>query len=82
MKQRRGHVHGAGGGAGTRRRRMRQSTGMVRPASAAGGERSTGRLSGELTFFAYEDAFEPALLDPFEEANPDLERQHGGVLER
>ena len=27
-------------------------------------------LSGDLTFFAYEDAFEPALLDPFEEANP------------
>ena len=41
-------------------------------ASAAGGEQSTGPVSGDLTFFAYEDAFEPDLLDPFEAANPDL----------
>ena len=41
-------------------------------ASAAGGDQSTGPVSGDLTFFAYEDAFEPDLLDPFEAANPDL----------
>jgi spermidine/putrescine transport system substrate-binding protein len=37
------------------------------------GDASTGGPpSGSLTFFAYEDAFEPELLDPFEAANPDL----------
>jgi spermidine/putrescine transport system substrate-binding protein len=39
------------------------------PAGAGG----TGPLSGTLTFFAYEDAFEPDLLSPFEEANPDVD---------
>ena len=34
---------------------------------------SPGPLSGSLTFFAYEDAFEPDLLDPFEQANPELD---------
>ncbi|MEX0983489.1 MAG: extracellular solute-binding protein [Actinomycetota bacterium] len=33
---------------------------------------SEAPLTGDLTFFAYEDAFEPALLDPFEAANPDV----------
>jgi spermidine/putrescine-binding protein len=39
-----------------------------------GGDGTTeaGAISGSLTFFAYEDAFEPELLDPFEEANPDV----------
>ena len=32
-----------------------------------------GEVAGSLTFFAYEDAFEPELLNPFEEANPDVE---------
>jgi spermidine/putrescine transport system substrate-binding protein len=36
----------------------------------SGGDGEPHALSGELTFFAYEDAFEPALLDPFESANP------------
>jgi spermidine/putrescine transport system substrate-binding protein len=30
------------------------------------------QLSGTVTFFAYEDAFDPRLLGPFEEANPEL----------
>ncbi len=30
------------------------------------------RLTGTVTFFAYEDAFDPHLLGPFEDANPDL----------
>lgn len=34
---------------------------------------SAAPLSGDLTFFAYEDAFEPALLDPSEEANPEVD---------
>ncbi len=38
--------------------------------TAEGTETSAAPLSGDLTFFAYEDAFEPALLDPFESANP------------
>lgn len=42
------------------------------PAGGEGGA-SAGPVSGSLTFFAYEDAFEPALLDPFEQANPDLD---------
>jgi spermidine/putrescine-binding protein len=33
----------------------------------------TGPVTGSLTFFAYEDAFEPALLTPFEDANPGLD---------
>jgi spermidine/putrescine transport system substrate-binding protein len=41
------------------------------PTTGTGG--STGPVSGSLTFFAYEDAFEPALLDPFEEANPEVD---------
>ncbi|GIU99597.1 MAG: spermidine/putrescine ABC transporter [Actinomycetota bacterium] len=32
----------------------------------------TAELTGTVTFFAYEDAFDPHLLGPFEEANPDL----------
>ena len=51
-------------------------------ASAAGGEQSTGPVSGDLTFFAYEDAFEPDLLDPFEAANPDLNVRNRCLLER
>jgi spermidine/putrescine transport system substrate-binding protein len=45
------------------------------PEGSTGGPTSPGEgpLSGSLTFFAYEDAFEPDLLDPFEEANPDLD---------
>jgi spermidine/putrescine transport system substrate-binding protein len=40
---------------------------------AAGTARTaTARLSGTVTFFAYEDAFDPRLLRPFEEANPGL----------
>jgi spermidine/putrescine transport system substrate-binding protein len=38
-----------------------------------GGTDATGPVTGSLTFFAYEDAFEPELLDPFEEANPDVD---------
>jgi spermidine/putrescine transport system substrate-binding protein len=37
------------------------------------GPGTTGPVTGSLTFFAYEDAFEPDLLDPFEAANPDLD---------
>jgi spermidine/putrescine-binding protein len=42
---------------------------------STGGSTSAGAgpLSGSLTFFAYEDAFEPDLLNPFEQANPDLD---------
>jgi spermidine/putrescine transport system substrate-binding protein len=40
---------------------------------AGGGATGTQELSGSLTFFGYEDAFEPALLEPFEQANPDLD---------
>jgi spermidine/putrescine-binding protein len=42
--------------------------------SSGGTATSSGstRLSGTLTFFAYEDAFDPHLLGPFEKANPDL----------
>ena len=40
---------------------------------ADGSAASAAPLSGDLTFFAYEDAFEPALLDPFEEANPEVD---------
>jgi spermidine/putrescine transport system substrate-binding protein len=42
--------------------------GADKGAGAGGG--APGELSGDLTFFAYEDAFEPALLNPFETANP------------
>jgi len=41
--------------------------------SSPGAGASAGPVSGSLTFFAYEDAFEPALLDPFEQANPDVD---------
>lgn len=40
-------------------------------APPAGAQATTGQ-EGSLTFFAYEDAFEPELLDPFRESNPDL----------
>ena len=40
--------------------------------TGTGTDTTTAPLSGELTFFAYEDAFEPELLDPFQEANPDV----------
>jgi spermidine/putrescine-binding protein len=42
-------------------------------ATAATGAAPTGPITGSITFFAYEDAFEPALLDPFEQANPDVD---------
>jgi spermidine/putrescine transport system substrate-binding protein len=32
----------------------------------------SARLSGTVTFFAYEDAFDPRLLGPFQEAHPEL----------
>ncbi|MEX2274666.1 MAG: extracellular solute-binding protein [Actinomycetota bacterium] len=43
------------------------------PGSGDGESADPGQVSGSLTFFAYEDAFEPELLDPFEEANPDVD---------
>jgi spermidine/putrescine-binding protein len=40
--------------------------------STEGATPTATQLSGTVTFFAYEDAFDPRLLGPFEEANPSL----------
>ena len=45
--------------------------GTAAPATAPATEAPAG-LSGTVTFFAYEDAFDPNLLGPFEEKHPDL----------
>ncbi len=52
-----------GGGAGS----TGSASGSVLPASATPTE-----LTGTVTFFAYEDAFDPHLLGPFEKAHPNL----------
>ncbi len=47
--------------------------GTDEPVADTGGEASAGPATGSITFFAYEDAFEPELLDPFTAANPDAD---------
>ncbi len=48
------------------------SGGDEEPTSAAG---PSGAVTGNLTLFGYEDNFVPEVIDPFLEANPDLDVQ-------